>query len=79
MAINYRGHNLIGCPGTHEWIYPEKGNGRERAMMILCVPSSFHIVEKLPPHTRVSLEFMEEGGKLNTRETDMQLLCLGPG
>lgn len=76
MAIN---HSLIGCPGTHAWIYPEKGNGRERPMMILCVPPSFHIVEKLSPTTKVSLEFMEERGKLNTRENDMQLLYLGLG
>lgn len=31
------------------------------------------------PNTRVFLRFMGEGDKLNTRDTDIELLCLGPG
>lgn len=78
MAISHWGYSLTGCPGMYAWARLEKWNA-ERAMMMLWVTLRLHKVEKDTPSPKISLGFTEERGKLNTRDTDIELLCLGPG
>lgn len=78
MAISHWGYSLTGCPGMYVWAHLEKWNA-ERAMMMLWVTLRLHKVEKDTPSPKISLGFTEERGKLNTRDTDIELLCLGPG
>lgn len=43
------------------------------------MPASLPRWRSTLPNTRVFLRSMEEGDKLNTRDTDIELLLLGPG
>lgn len=79
MATSHRGYSFLGHAGPHMWTLPGKGDGRERAMIILYVLPRLPVWRSPLPHTRVSLGFMEESDKLNTRETDIELLCSGQG